>query len=71
MRLKYTIRTVVLILVSPLLFHSLLTLLLEAKLTLVTISLTIVTMKPHDLRFRLGLGLLISLHSVAQPVSPH
>jgi hypothetical protein len=33
-------------------------LLLEAKLTLVTISPTIVTMKPHKLRFRLGLGLL-------------
>jgi hypothetical protein len=32
--------------------------LLEAKLTLVTISPTIVTMKPHELRFRLGLGLL-------------
>jgi hypothetical protein len=31
---------------------------LEAKLTLVTISPTIVTMKPHELRFRLGLGLL-------------
>jgi hypothetical protein len=33
-------------------------LLLEAKLTLVTISPTIVTMKLHELRFRRGLGLL-------------
>jgi hypothetical protein len=33
-------------------------LLLEAKLNLVTISPTIVTMKPHELRFRIGLGLL-------------
>jgi hypothetical protein len=57
-RLKYTIGRVVLVLVSPLLCHSLLTLLLEAKLTLVTISPTIVTMKPHELRLRLGLGLL-------------
>jgi hypothetical protein len=31
---------------------------LDAKLTLVTISPTIVTMKLHKLRFRLGLGLL-------------
>jgi hypothetical protein len=58
MRLKYTIGRVVLVLVSPLLCHSLLTLLLEAKLTLVTTSPIIVTMKPHKLRFRLGLGLL-------------
>jgi hypothetical protein len=58
MRLKYTIRRLVLVLVSSLLCHSLLMLLHEAKLTLVTISTTIVTMKPHDLRFRLGLGLL-------------
>jgi hypothetical protein len=57
-RLKYTIGRVVLVLVSPLLRHSLCTLPLEAKLTLVTISPTIVTMKPHRLRFRLGLGLL-------------
>jgi hypothetical protein len=57
--LKYTIRRVVLVLVSPLLRHSLLTLPLEAKLTLVTISPTIVRMKPHKLRFRLWLGLLI------------
>jgi hypothetical protein len=49
---------VVPILVGPLLCHSLLTLLLEAKLTLVTISLVIVTMEPHKLRFRVGLGLL-------------
>jgi hypothetical protein len=33
-------------------------LLLDAKLTLVTISPTIVIMKPHELRFRLGLVLL-------------
>jgi hypothetical protein len=31
---------------------------LELKLTLVTISPTIITMKLHKLRFRLGLGLL-------------
>jgi hypothetical protein len=49
---------VVLVLVIPLLRHSLFTLPLEAKLTLVTISSTIVTMKPHELRFRLGMGLL-------------
>jgi hypothetical protein len=48
---------VVPILVSPLLLHSLLTLPLEAKLTLVTISPTIVTMESHKLRFRLRLGL--------------
>jgi hypothetical protein len=48
---------VVPILVSPLLSHSLLTLLLEAKLGIVTISPTTVTMKPHR-RFRLGMGLL-------------
>jgi hypothetical protein len=58
MKLKYTIVRVVLVLVSPLLCHSLLTPLLEEKLALVTISPTIVTMKPHELRFRLGLGLL-------------
>jgi hypothetical protein len=58
MRLKYTIGRVVRVLVSPLLCHSLLTLLLEAKLTLVTTSPIIVTVKPHKLRFRLGLGLL-------------
>jgi hypothetical protein len=58
MRLTYTIGRVVLVLVSPLLCHSLHTLALEAKFTLVTISPTIVTMKPHELRFRLGLGLL-------------
>jgi hypothetical protein len=49
---------VVLVLISPLLRHSLLSIPLEAKLTLVTMSPTIVTMKPHELRFRLGLGLL-------------
>jgi hypothetical protein len=48
----------VLVLVSPLLRHSLLTLPLEAKLTLVTISPTIVTMELHDLRLGLGMGLL-------------
>jgi hypothetical protein len=58
MRLKYTIGRVVLVLVSPLLCHSLLTLSLEAKLTLVIISPTIVTMKPYGLRLRLGMGLL-------------
>jgi hypothetical protein len=58
MRLKYTIGRVVLVLVSPLLCHSPLTLLPEAKLALVTISPTIVTMKSHKLRFRLGLQLL-------------
>jgi hypothetical protein len=31
---------------------------LQAKLTLVAISPTIVIMKPYELRFRLGLGLL-------------
>jgi hypothetical protein len=41
-RLEYTIGRVELVLVSPLLCHSLPTLLLEAKLTLVTISPTIV-----------------------------
>jgi hypothetical protein len=46
------------ILVGPLLFHSLLTLHLEEKLALVTISPTIVTMESHKLRFRLRLGLL-------------
>jgi hypothetical protein len=58
MRLKYTIGRVVFVLVSPLLCHSLLTFHLEAELTLVTISPTIVTMKLHELRFSLGLGLL-------------
>jgi hypothetical protein len=57
-RLKYTIGSVVLVLVSPLLRHSLLTLSLEAKLTLVTISPTIVPMELHDLRLGLGMGLL-------------
>jgi hypothetical protein len=52
------LRGVVLVLVSPLLTQLLLTLPLEAKLTLVTISPTIVTMKSHEFRFRLGLGLL-------------
>jgi hypothetical protein len=59
-RLKYTIRGVVPILVSPLLYHCLLTLTLEAKLVLVTISPTIPTMELHGswLGLRLGLGLL-------------
>jgi hypothetical protein len=56
--LRYTMGRVVPILVSPLLCHSLLTLSLEEKLALVTISPTIVTMKLHKLRFRLRLGLL-------------
>jgi hypothetical protein len=50
---------VVLVLVSPLLRHSLLSLPLEAKLILVAISPTIATMKPYGLRFRLRLGLFI------------
>jgi hypothetical protein len=49
---------VVLVVVSPLIRLSLLTLPLKAKLTLVTISHTIVIMKLDKLRFRLGLGLL-------------
>jgi hypothetical protein len=53
--LKYTIRRVVLVLVIPPFRHSLLTPPLEAKLTLVTISPTIVTMKPHELRFGMEL----------------
>jgi hypothetical protein len=63
MRLKYTIRRVLLVLVSPLLRHSLLMLPLEAKLTLVTICPTIATMKLYGLRLRLGMGLLISFLS--------
>jgi hypothetical protein len=59
MRLKYTIERVVLVLVNPLLRHSLLTLPLDAKLTLVAISPTIATMKLYGLRLRLGMGLLI------------
>jgi hypothetical protein len=58
MRLKYTTGGVVLVLVSPLLRHSLLSLPFEAKLILVAISPIIATMKPHGLRFRLGLGLI-------------
>jgi hypothetical protein len=49
---------VVLVLVGPLLHHSLLSLPLEAKLILMAISPRIATMKPHKLRLRLGLGLL-------------
>jgi hypothetical protein len=69
-RLKYTIRGVVPILVSPLLYHCLLTLTLEAKLVLVTISPTIPTMELHGswLGLRLGwgcsLGFLTSLSSL-------
>jgi hypothetical protein len=59
MRLKYTIERVVLVLVSPLLRHSLLMLPLKTKFTLVTISPTIATMKLYGLRVRLGMGLLI------------
>jgi hypothetical protein len=59
---------VVLVLVNALLCHSLLTLLLGAKLTLVTISPTIVTMKPHELRFRLGLG--VTTHPGNTVLSP-
>jgi hypothetical protein len=49
---------VVLVLVNPLLRHSLLSLPLEAKLILMAISPTIATMEPHKLRLRLGLRLL-------------
>jgi Zn-dependent protease with chaperone function len=58
MRLKYTIGRVILVFVSPLLCHSLLSLRLEAKLILMAISPTIATMEPHKLRFRLGMGFL-------------
>jgi hypothetical protein len=58
---------VVLVLVSPLLRHSLLSLPLEAKLILVPISPTIATMTPHGLRFRLGLGLLTWFLSTRLP----
>jgi hypothetical protein len=47
---------VVLVLVSPLLRHSLLSLPLEAKLILMDISPTIATMKPHKLGLGLGWG---------------
>jgi hypothetical protein len=47
---------VVLVLVIPLLRHSLLSLPLEAKLILVAISPTIATMKHHKLRLDLGWG---------------
>jgi hypothetical protein len=56
---------VVLVLVSPLLCHSLLTIPLEAKLALVTISSTIVTMEPHGLRFRLGMGFSLCFSSLS------
>jgi hypothetical protein len=58
MRLRYTMGGVVPILVSPLLRHSILSLPLEAKLILVTISPTIATMKLYGLRLRLGMGLV-------------
>jgi hypothetical protein len=48
----------VLVIVIPLLRHSLLTLPFIVKLTLVTVSPTIVTMELHDLRLGLGMGLL-------------
>jgi hypothetical protein len=59
MRLKYTIRRVVLVHVSPLLHNSLLMPPLEEKLIFVAISPTIATMKPYGLRLRLGMGLFI------------
>jgi hypothetical protein len=55
MRLRYTMGRVVPILVNPLLRHSLLSLLLKAKLILLTISPTIATMKHYGLRLRLGM----------------
>jgi hypothetical protein len=58
MSLKYTIGRVVLVLVSPLLHHSHLSLSLEAELILMAISPTIATMETHKLRLRLGLWLL-------------
>jgi hypothetical protein len=58
MRLRYTMRTVVPILISPLLCYPFFPLPLEAKLTLVTITPTIVTMKAYRLRLSLGMGLL-------------
>jgi hypothetical protein len=53
------------ILVSPLLRHSLLSLPLEAKLILLTISPTIATMKLYGLRLRLEMGLLTSFSSLS------
>jgi hypothetical protein len=50
---------VVLVLVSPLLCHSLLTHPLEAKLLFVAIPPTIAMMKLYELRLRLGMGLFI------------
>jgi hypothetical protein len=60
-RLKYTVIGVVLVLVSPFLSQPLLTLPLEAKLTLVTISTTIPTMEPNGFWFRLVLRLFTRL----------
>jgi hypothetical protein len=60
-RLKYTIRGVVVVLVSPLLSQPFLRLPLEAKLTLVTISPRIVTIKSNGIWFRLGLRLFTRL----------
>jgi hypothetical protein len=54
--LKYTTGGVVLVLVSPLLHHSLLSPPFEAKLILMAISPTIAIMKLYGLRFRLGMG---------------
>jgi hypothetical protein len=56
--LSYTIGRVVLVLVSPLLRHSLLSLPLEAKLILVAISPSIATMKLYGHRLRPGMRLL-------------
>jgi hypothetical protein len=49
---------VVLVLVIPILRHSLLSLPLEPKLILMSISPIIATMEPHKLRFGLGFGML-------------
>jgi hypothetical protein len=49
---------VVPILDRPLLCHPLFSLPLEAKLILVTLFPTIATMETHEIRLRLGLGLL-------------
>jgi hypothetical protein len=50
---------VVLVLVSPLLRHSLLSLPLEAKIVLMAISPTIAIMEPHKLRIRLYKDLVL------------
>jgi hypothetical protein len=56
--LKFTIGRLVLVLVSPLLRHSLLSPPFEAKLILMAISPTIATMEPHKVSLRLRIGLL-------------